>query len=566
MSCESVDKILNAMTLPQKVGQMFCLGFCGRYPHRDILDIIDKYQPAGFRVTPSGRKFARYLPDGHPGADRVVRPPELLERVYGVKCLAWQQSLAGYAKTLNTLRARALESGAGVPLYFSLDFEGDSSADLWGQESFGVPSCLGIARHGDLDLARDIACAVARQLRAVGINSLHSPSLDVNTCENNPEIGERSFSDDPDVCSQFGLAMLKGYRDGGVWATAKHFPGRGESTVDAHFEVPVIDCSREVMNAVHMAPYRVLVEGGLPAIMLAHTVYPALDATREIATLSKPIVSGILRDQLGFDGIVMTDSFTMGGLVARYEVVEAVLRSIEAGVDVVLLKDETALRGETIEGVIDAVRSGRIGEDRIHASAQRVLKTKAEYGLLDGSGGIVDPEAVSGRIRSAENLAVAARANRASVSLLRSDEPLPIAPGARVLVIEQCSGFQRLYNDEQVHVGTLYEALLERGCDALYTDYDGGNLDAIWSHVEILLSHIDVIVHTGYFQSGHSSFVSDFERIEAIPVPSVFVTNSPYPHTVSPIMKNVILRTTQCKGADEAVAELIMNGRLEEAR
>ncbi|HEX9117570.1 MAG TPA: glycoside hydrolase family 3 N-terminal domain-containing protein, partial [Anaerolineae bacterium] len=467
-----VDALLARMTLEEKIGQMLAFGFSGSYPHPDILRMIERYHVAGFRVTPAGRKFVRYLKPGSPGEARVVRPPEPDEREYGASLPAPALPPAGYAAVLNTLRQRSLETGAGIPLYFALDLEGNLSLDYYAPGMAGFPHPMGLAQSGDPDLCRRVARSIGRQMAAVGINWIHSPTLDVNTDPHNPEINTRSYGPDPGIVAEYATQTLRGFDEAGILATGKHFPGRGHSALDAHFDVPVIGESRARLDAIHLAPYRALIRAGLPAIMLAHSIFPALDPSRNLATLSRSIITGLLREELGFDGVVMTDSFTMGGLANQFEIPDAAIAAIAAGVDLILLKDENALRGEVYAALLAAVRERRLSEDRVERAVRRVLAAKERIGLLAGSQGLVDIDRVEARLFDPEHAAVAAEAAAAATVVLRQQEGLlPLPPGARVLVVEEASVLHRRLNDRIAYPGALHHALLAAGVDATYTDF-----------------------------------------------------------------------------------------------
>ncbi len=557
----TVDAFLGRMDLRERVGQMLCYGFCGTYPHPDIVEVIERYHPAGFRVTPYAKKFVRYLSDDHPGVARVRRDPELRERVYNSSAGPVRCSAAEYADVLNTLRRRSLETGAGVPLYFSLDFEGNGSADFLPRGAFSFPHPMGLAAADDPSLCRRVGRATADQLKPIGIDWVHSPCVDVNTDPSNPEIGTRSYGPLPELVAEMATQTITGYREGRLVATAKHFPGRGHSALDAHHDVPIIEESDDRMRGVHLAPYRALIEAGLPAVMLAHSVYPALDGSHEVSTLSGPIVTGVLRRELGFDGVIITDSFTMGGLVARYEVPEAAVRSIEAGVDVILLKDENALRGEVYKALLEAVRSGRISESRVDESVRRVLTVKDEHGLLSGEMGIVDPQAAEESLRNPRNAEIAAEAAAGSAVVLRDDGLATSLPAdSRVLVIEQPHGMHLLHGSAHAHCGSLFEALLARGVDAIYTDYDAGRLDRAWPAITERASHADVIVHTGWYDRGRRSPRADLERIESLKKPTVLVCNCPYPMLVPEPARNVVVTFSPTTESISAAAD-ILTGR-----
>jgi beta-N-acetylhexosaminidase len=553
-----VEKILGTMTLEQKIGQMLALGFSGTYPHPDIVEMIEKYHVAGFRITPAGRKFMRYLKPGSPGEKRVVRAPEPLERLYATGIAAPSVPPVEYARVLNTLRQRALDTGAHIPLYFALDFEGNQSIDYYTPGISGFPHPMGLAQSGDPTRCRRVACAIGKQLGAVGINWIHSPDLDVNTDPRNPEINTRSYSPDPKIVAEYALQSLYGFTDANIIATGKHFPGRGQSSQDAHFDVAVIAESRERMNAVHLAPYRALIQAGLPAIMLAHSVFPALDPSREVATISKPIITGVLREELGFDGVVMTDSFTMGGLANKYEIPDAAVRAIEAGVDLVLLKDENALRGEVYCGLLDAVRTKRLSEDRVNQSVRRVLNAKARIGLLDGDCGIVDLERVNEKLFDAEHARVAMQAAEKSVVVLRQQSGLlPLKPGTRVLVVEEISSVQRRMNDLTAYPGALYHALLACGIDATYTDFDAASFDKVWEIVRLRAAQADLIVHTGFYERAGTNAKELHARFLTLGKPTVFVTNNPYELIVSPEMQTVVVTFSSFATSMQAAAQVL---------
>jgi beta-N-acetylhexosaminidase len=253
----------------------------------------------------------------------------------------------------------------------------------------------------------------------------------------------------------------------------------------------------------------------------------------------------------------------MGGLVARYEVAEAAVRAIEAGVDVILLKDENALRGEVYDALLEAVESGRIAEDRVERSVQRVLRVKDDYGLLSGEMGIVDPVAAEENLRDPRHAEIAGEAARESVVVLRSDgRTIPLPGGAKVLVIEQPHGMQRRHNNAHAYCGALYEALRARGVDALFTDYDAGDLDRAWPGVQERASHADVIVHTGWYNRGGAAPKADLERIATLGKPSVLVCNCPYPMLVPEAAENVLVTFSPTTESLAAAAD-ILTGRAE---
>lgn len=546
------------MTLEQKIGQMLAFGFSGTYPHSDILRMIEQYHVAGFRVTPSSRKFVRELKEGSPGEKRVLRAPEPDERTYGASIGAPHVPAVEYARVLNVLRRRALETGAGIPLYFALDFEGNQSIDYYSPGMSGFPHPMGLAQSGDPSLARRVARSIGEQLGAVGINWIHSPVLDVNTDPTNPEINTRSYAPSPEIVAEYALQALQGFDDANVIATGKHFPGRGQSSQDAHFDVAVIRENGTRMREVHLAPYRALIRAGLPAIMLAHSIFPALDPSMEIATLSPTIINDVLRDELGFQGVVMTDSFTMGGLANRYEIPDAAVRAVQAGVDLILLKDENALRGEVYCGLLDAVRTGGLTEDRITGSVRRVLGAKARIGLLDGAQGMVDLNRVDDIIREPEHGRVAMQAATQSVVVLRqANNDLPIKAGARVLVVEEVCSLMRRLNDPAAYPGALYHALLENGVGATYADFEADSFDKAWPIIQRRSAEADLIVHTGFYERAGRNAKALHARFGSLGKPAIFVTNSPFDLMVSPEMTTVLVTFSAFAASMRAAADVL---------
>lgn len=548
------------MTLQEKVGQTLCFGFAGTYPHPDILEMVEKYHVAGFRVTPSGRKFERYFGPDHPATPRVVRELEPLERSYGSRMPAPDVTAKRYAEILNTIRQRSLETGAGIPVYFTLDFEGNQNVDFYARNTVLFPHPMGLASSGDPELCRRVARVIGRQLRTVGIDWLHSPVLDVNTAPLNTEIGTRSYSSDPEEVATYAAASLRGFDEAGIIATGKHFPGRGSCTQDVHFGMATIDESLEQMHDIHLYPYKHLIKQGLPAIMLAHSIFPALDPEEEIATLSRPVIQELLREELGFDGVVMTDSFTMGGLVAKYEVAEAAVKCIRNGVDLILLKDENALRGEVYNALLEAVRSGTIPEDRLNEAVRHVLEAKDRAGLLEGSKGIVDIEKVETALQRPEHRQVEKEAAERSLMVLRNRTGvLPLNRNARILVAEEVAPLQRRLNNEDAYPGALYHALLEAGySNAIGTDFQcDESFEQAFGLIRKRAESADVIVHTGFFERGKDIRKDLHARFQELGKPTVFVTNSPYPTIVDPAMDTVIVTFSPSAPSMRAAVKLL---------
>ena len=271
------------------------------------------------------------------------------------------------------------QSASRIPLLIHSDLEPGPGGRFDGGTI--LPPLMGIARTGSDSLAYLAASITARESRAIGIHLINSPVLDVNINPDNPVICIRSFGDNPRLVAELGKAYVRGLTDNGLIGAAKHFPGHGDVSVDSHSKMPSITASRERLDSIEFYPYRQLIPAGLKAIMTAHISVPVLDPTPGLpATMSEPILTDVLREELGFDGLIITDAFDMGGILESGSFEESAVRSILAGNDIVLLW--TKPRFETVfPYVLNAVKEGRISEARLNASVRRNLIAKAWVGL-----------------------------------------------------------------------------------------------------------------------------------------------------------------------------------------
>jgi len=284
----------------------------------------------------------------------------------------------GDALTTAALTNR-LQARARVPLLFASDFEGGVGMQLRGGTR--LPRAMALAATGDTESAAEAARITAREGRAIGVHVNFYPVLDVNNNPANPIINTRAFSDDPEVVANWGAAFIRAAQDAGQLATAKHFPGHGDTSLDSHILMPTLDAPRERLERVELPPFRAAVQRGVRAIMTAHIAVPALDGGAEEkrpATLSPSIVDGILRRQFGFEGLIFSDALNMGAVADRYEPGEAAVLAVEAGCDILLYMPDVA---RAHAALCDAVAQGRVTRERIDQSARRVLEAKAWCGL-----------------------------------------------------------------------------------------------------------------------------------------------------------------------------------------
>ncbi len=326
------------MTLRETIGQLFMLGFAGTSLSQDLADFLTDFRPGGVIL------FARNL----------EAPAQIATLTNAIQTLSPQN-----------------------PLLISIDQEGGRVSRL--PAGFTVfPPCGLLGQCNSFELAYAAASATAAELRAVGINMNLAPVLDLNSNPDNPIIGDRAFSADPDLVSALGLATIAGLQDHRVIACGKHFPGHGDTTKDSHKELPVVTASRDRLQTMELRPFRYAIENGLATIMTAHVLYPALDEHRP-ATLSPAILTTLLREELGFQGPILTDDLEMRAILDHDDIGEATLRAIEAGSDILLICQDRERQAEALAAVEQAVHQGRITEERLRHSLRRIMELKATF-------------------------------------------------------------------------------------------------------------------------------------------------------------------------------------------
>jgi len=347
--------------------------------------------------------------------------------------------LAQTAETINELQSISRE-----PLFVIADQEGGMVARfVHGVAVF--PSNMALGATGTPHLAYKAAAATARELSAIGCNYNFAPCVDVNNNPDNPIIGTRSYGESPDKVADLAVWAVKGYQDSGMIACAKHFPGHGDTAVDSHLALPSVPYSRERLDRIELKPFRAAVEAGVSSIMTAHIMFPALDPDRP-STLSHRIVTGLLREELGFDGVVVTDCMEMKAVSDNFGTPEAAVMAVEAGVDLVLVCHTLAAQRKTREALIKAVKDGRISESRIERSVERIAALKRRYSL--DTRRRVEPAALETILRHPDHLALQRTIADRAVTLVKNEEnaiPLKLTPDRRVLVTGLHATVEALY-------------------------------------------------------------------------------------------------------------------------
>jgi len=335
-----------------------------------------------------------------------------------------------YAAKLNELQVRAR-----VPLLIASDMENGPGMRLG--NIYALPSLLpqgggtvfppvmALGATGSDDLAYKLGQVLGTEARAIGVHMVFGPVLDVNSNPLNPIINTRSFGENPELVSRLARAYIRGARSEGLMSTGKHFPGHGDTDVDSHLDLPTIHADRAHLDSVDLPPFRAAVGEGIDAIMTAHIAVVGVEgADAGPATLSHGFMTGILRDEMHFGGVLFTDAMTMGGVAKRYGATEPLIMALEAGADVLLMPHSVP---EAIETVEAAVKSGRLSEARIDASVRRILTAKARAGLRQGR--LVDLNAVDRIVDIPDHTRIAEEVAARSITL--AQDKMNVVPLAR---------------------------------------------------------------------------------------------------------------------------------------
>ncbi|WP_074084198.1 beta-N-acetylhexosaminidase [Paenibacillus sp. P32E] len=462
-----LDAAVAAMSLNDKIGQVLMCGFDGTAASDEVLKLV--------------------ADNGIGGVIYFARNVESPEQV----------------ALLTADLQKAAAEGGKAPLWISMDQEGGMVARITGGIAL-MPGGMAIAAAGSLEDAYQAALISGRELAAMGINLNYAPVLDVNNNPQNPVIGVRSFGESPELAADYGAAMIRGYQEAGVAATAKHFPGHGDTDVDSHLDLPMIPHGRERMDQVELVPFRRAIAEGVDAMMSAHIYFPALEREKLPVTLSKTVLTGLLREELGYQGIIMTDCMEMNAIAEHYGTVEASVLAVEAGADMVLVSHRADRQLAAMEAIRSAVTVGRISEARIDESVRRLLALKVKRGVIaagaetvgedgamgaagddPGAGVVVGLEAgaVGGAMAAAGNsdfsgeladlgtaahLEVARRISEASITLVRNNSSiLPLKKTGRTLVITAAPVVATLVDESFSAAPGLGAMLARHGLDSI---------------------------------------------------------------------------------------------------
>jgi len=386
-------KTLSRMTVEQKVGQLIGVRYSGRFFNRE---------------------------------DEALKDLEgyVAKRHVGGLCLF------GGNVYETAFLTNALQGLAEIPLLVASDFERGVGNQIDGATLF--PPLMALGAIDSEDTAYAMGRITALEARAMGVHMTYAPVMDVNVNPANPIISTRSVGEDPEQVARLGRSFIHGCQDYGLLATAKHFPGHGDTDVDSHIQLAVVPGDRERLDKVELYPFRKAIDAGVSAVMIAHLSVPALDPTPNTpATVSPAIVTELLRREMGFQGLIVTDAMEMGGITTLYPAGEAAVKAVQAGVDIVLLPADV---DQAIDALVRAVKTGLIPKSRIDDSVRRILVMKAGLGLPKKK--LVDAGVLTSLIADKDSKSVAQAAFEKAVTLVKNDGPLlPVEPAGRRLAV-----------------------------------------------------------------------------------------------------------------------------------
>lgn len=274
-----------------------------------------------------------------------------------------------------------IQAETGTPAFITIDQEGGVVTRLGGDAAV-VPSAMCVSATGNEQNAYRAGLITGRELNALGVNFNLAPDMDVNSNPHNPVIGVRSYGDAPQTVARFGTQMIRGLLDGGVLCCAKHFPGHGDTAVDSHLGLPVVDKSMDELMACELIPFRAAIEAGVPAVMTTHILFPQIEPEKLPATMSRRIMTGLLKEKLGFDGLVISDCMMMQAIQTYYGTVNGIVAAIGAGVDLVFTSHSIEYARQACEALDEALAEGKLSATEMEASAQKILRYKGKYTQL----------------------------------------------------------------------------------------------------------------------------------------------------------------------------------------
>jgi beta-N-acetylhexosaminidase len=425
----NIEMTIASMSLEQKVSQMFVMSFFGSVLTEPATELLTTWQPGAVVFLPSN----------------LENPAQI-------------------TRLTNDIQQTLIDSG-GFPAFITLDQEGGIISRL--KEGFTRWPVAGLlTATQNPELAYQFGMALAEEMRAVGLNMNLAPVADLQTNPDNIVIGRRSYGSEPEMVAPIIASIIQGMQDNNVLATVKHFPGHGNTNADPHLELPTVSYSQEELLNRELIPFASAIDVGVAAVMVAHINFPNIDGDTETpASLSRNIVTGLLRGELGFQGLAITDALDMDAIDTVYSPSEAAIRAIRAGNDLILIGAHigTQTQANAMQTVVDTVRNGEISESRIDESVRRILLAKEQFGILNWQS--LDPNTAETRINREEHETLIYNMFDEGITLVQDNENLlplsgrvvMIYPGARFSLWAACQannwqpvGISQFPSDEEI--------------------------------------------------------------------------------------------------------------------
>ena len=400
----TIDSLISQMSLEQKIGQVMLVGFDGTTLTPALRDDLTRLHIGGVIYY-----------------DRNVQSPQQIAQ-------------------LNIDLQNAIKQNNDLALFITIDQEGGIVARLREDKGFTeFPGQMAIAATGDVANARTIAHALSGEMLALGFNMDLTPDLDVNNNPQNPIIGTRSFGSDPARVAEFGVAFAQAIQANNLLAIGKHFPGHGDTGTDSHVALPTVPHNRARLEAVEFVPFQAAMRADIAGIMSAHITFPAIDATPGLAaTLSPKVLTDLIRGEMNYDGLVMTDELTMGALATSgYPAPQAASTALRAGADILLFQTGYAMHTQVHTMLVDHVQRGVIPITRLDQAVRRILLAKQKFGILSGAAPAAQSKDATAQIGSVATKNVSRQVALQAVTLVRDDAKLvPLKSDAKLLVVE----------------------------------------------------------------------------------------------------------------------------------
>ncbi|MFA5784466.1 MAG: glycoside hydrolase family 3 N-terminal domain-containing protein, partial [Phycisphaerae bacterium] len=468
-----VSKKLAKMSLEEKVGQLLTFTWRGTMLTPSGVEQITKLHCGGLCLEPYALETCKNLYWGNSQVDKTFKKPkdyfDIAHTYFNGKTFGLSITPGEYTERLNQLQKIAMARPAGIPLHMTIDMEGDFKNDYMSGGIRQFPPPMGMAAIGDLKTTYKVANTLAKVCSNMGVTQFYHPVCDCNTNPKNPEIGVRSFSDDPEVCAAHVAATVKGYQDANVVATGKHFPGRGASGTDAHDVLEILKLSKQRMHDVDLVPFKSAIDAGCMAIMTGHSVYPSYDS-KYPTTLSSILLTDLLKGELGFDGVIVSDAIGMAAILKKWPLPKACAMAIKAGCDTILLKADDESRAQCFFGIKQAVENGDLSEERLNDAVSRLLKMKYDQGLFQSAGKNSAKKAQDYNFsKPVVDLSMDV-AKKAQIIVRNNKGILPLKPKQKILVIEQRIPYEFVGKDPYNHTHIFCEEMYKYAQDLILVD------------------------------------------------------------------------------------------------